>query len=315
MIYFQQPIRPPFRAEIAGAVTPPASLTEAEAKFESGAISAEELEQVRDAAVENFVNELYELGFEEVTDGGLRGAIPQEWILGNTPGKIAFPNIGRLVGWYNGLLAVTPFGCVARQDLVAPAELYARCKADGLAGYLSVEQMGADLVKACVDAIMALYEVGCRSLLLTDATWESAEWGELAQINNDVLAALPADLSVAIRPRFSALLDDAIIECAGKRMECEKIRSLYIDVLSKDHLKLLGNVGSKKNVVLGLVSTLSETPDDAGIVSKLIHDASRMVSMERLSVSNLGSLDSGDLDTQARHRKLALLQELVEENW
>lgn len=316
MIYFQQPIRPPFRAEVVGAVTPSPSLAEAVDKCKSGVITTEELDRVSSLEVERFVKELYELGFEEVTDGGLRGEIPAEWILGSTPGQIEFPNIGRLVGWYNGLLAVTPFGCVARQDLVAPAQLYAESKANGMHGYISIEMFAADLVRACVNSIIALYEVGCRSILLTDSTWESEQWGELADINNRVLAALPADMVVAIRPSLSFDLDERKLDVIAQRMACEKVRSLYIDITTHNHLQLLNSVGSKRKVVLGLVSTLTETPDDATIVSGLIREASRMVSMERMSVSNLGSLTNGVAsDSGMRHRKLALLQELVEENW
>ncbi len=63
---------PPFRADHVGSLLRPKALLEARASHAQGAISAEELREIEDRAIEEAVRRQEELGLQAVTDGEFR---------------------------------------------------------------------------------------------------------------------------------------------------------------------------------------------------------------------------------------------------
>ena len=62
----------PYRYDIVGSFLRTAAIHEARARFESGAISAEELAQVEDAEIHTLVQKEETVGLKAVTDGEYR---------------------------------------------------------------------------------------------------------------------------------------------------------------------------------------------------------------------------------------------------
>src|ERR1700750_1447260 len=64
--------KPPFRADHVGSFLRPATLREARAKREKGAITAAELKAVEDREIENNIKKQQKLGLQLATDGEFR---------------------------------------------------------------------------------------------------------------------------------------------------------------------------------------------------------------------------------------------------
>lgn len=311
MIYFPQPILPPFRCEFVGAAAVPAALAEARRRMEAGEVSADVVAEAETQAVENLVKELYELGFEEISDGNLRGAIEVSDLIGSDSAKIEFDPESRLLRNYNSLRSIVPLGVVARQDLPSPASAY--CEAIGRsAGLLSSEEAARRVEAAMMDALTALYNLGCRSVLFIDSTWGNTDYTVLAEINNRVIAALPADMTVAMRPLLVDM--DYPAETVIGRMNAENVKSLYIHSQPLKRLNLLEHVKEGRNIVVGLHPELEEQGRQDKIVS-LIELMSCKVPLECLSISNSGLETGGETNHSGLRRKLRLIKQAAEATW
>jgi len=82
---------PPFRADHVGSLLRPASLKDARARRERGQISADELRQAEDAAIERIISRQYEIGLRSATDGEFRRAMWHFDFLEHLDGVESFP--------------------------------------------------------------------------------------------------------------------------------------------------------------------------------------------------------------------------------
>lgn len=64
--------RPPFRYDIVGSFLRPAALKEKREAFAAGKISAADLKEAEDAAIQDLVAKEKEVGLHAVTDGEFR---------------------------------------------------------------------------------------------------------------------------------------------------------------------------------------------------------------------------------------------------
>ena len=65
-------VRPPFRADHVGSLLRPKQVHQAREQFAQGAITAEQLTQVEDAAIADIIRKQGEVGLKTATDGELR---------------------------------------------------------------------------------------------------------------------------------------------------------------------------------------------------------------------------------------------------
>ncbi|MDE6100726.1 MAG: hypothetical protein K2G01_06740 [Paramuribaculum sp.] len=312
MIYFPQPILPPFRCEFVGDAAVPDALSEARSRKAAGEISADDVAVAEDHAVENLVKELYELGFEEISDGNLRGAITAGDLIGTDPAQIVFDSESLLLRNFNSLRSMVPFGVIARQDLLSPASVY--CEAIGRNSEFAgcAEGVAANVVAAMTDAMMALYGLGCRSVLFIDSTWGNPDLDFLADINNRVAASLPPDMAVAMRPLLADM--DYPVETVVGRMKAESVKSLYIHSQALRRFDLLEHVDGGRNIVVGLHPELEEQGCQDKIVS-LIELMSCKFPLECLSISNSGIDGREATNYSGLRRKLRLIKQAAEATW
>ena len=195
----------PYRYDIVGSFLRTAAIHEARSKFESGAISAEELAQVEDAEITGLVQKEETVGLHAVTDGeyrrsfwhldflwGLTGAqkvksehfsvaiqgLPaqggdrpdrgQAGLPGRSPLPQALPHSCR--AWpptRRPAQAVHPLPVHAPPDLLRPFEP----NYQPIERYKDEQVLLDDLAAAYQKAVKAFYAAGCRYLQLDDTSW------------------------------------------------------------------------------------------------------------------------------------------------
>ncbi len=194
--------RPPFRADHVGSLLRPQEVLRAREDFAAGAISAQQLREIEDAAIQKIIGMQGEVGLKSATDGELRRESWHMDFIYSLGGitkvqddtiKVAFHNKDKNYEWAPPSAHVTApvtlkqtifadaFSFV--KDNAAPAQtpkltipspsmVHYRGGREAIdqAVYPDLEQFWDDLAKAYAEEIQRLYDLGCRYLQLDDTS-------------------------------------------------------------------------------------------------------------------------------------------------
>ncbi|HLJ48541.1 MAG TPA: 5-methyltetrahydropteroyltriglutamate--homocysteine S-methyltransferase [Bryobacteraceae bacterium] len=185
---------PPFRADHVGSLLRARELKEARARRDRGEITAEELKQVEDRAIEALIARQAEIGLRSATDGEFRRSMWHfdflERLDGCEPytpeGGIAFKGTAtkakgvRVVGKVGfsghpmiehfGFLREHTKGATPKMTIPSPSVLHFRGGRNAISDtvYPDLEQFYSDLGKAYNRAVHAFADAGCRYLQLDE---------------------------------------------------------------------------------------------------------------------------------------------------
>ena len=192
-----QRTKPPFRADEVGSLLRSASIKEARAKHEQGAITSADLKAVEDREIEKIIRKQEDTGLALVTDGeyrrswwhldffwGLTGCEKIKLDHGikfhgmetkpeslRIVGKLDFPADHPMLDHFRFLKAhtkVTPKMCIP-----APPVLHFRLPKDGIpkSVYPDMDAFFHDLGQTYRKAVKSFYGAGCRYLQFDDTVW------------------------------------------------------------------------------------------------------------------------------------------------
>ena len=193
----------PYRYDIVGSFLRTAAIHDARAKFESGAISAEELSKVEDTEIRGLVKKEEAVGLKAVTDGEYRHAFWHMDFLWGLTGtrkvkaehfsvafkgfqpkaetvqivdKLDFPADHPFLAHFKFLQSVTEPGVQPKQCIPSPSMLHLICcvreaNYQPIDRYKDEQVLLDDLAAAYQKAVKAFYDAGCRYLQLDDTSW------------------------------------------------------------------------------------------------------------------------------------------------
>jgi 5-methyltetrahydropteroyltriglutamate--homocysteine methyltransferase len=202
--------RPPYRADHVGSLLRPKEVLQARDEFARGAISAEQLAQVEDAAIRDAIRRQGEVGLKSATDGEMRR---QSWHMDfiyqlggitkvqDETIKVAFHNRDKNLEWTPPSAHVTApvslprtifgdafafvrdnvsAGQTPKLTIPSPSMVHYRGGRDAISAevYPDLGQFWDDLAAAYAKEIAGLHDLGCRYLQLDDTS--------LAYINDPV---------------------------------------------------------------------------------------------------------------------------------
>src|SRR5262245_59981241 len=193
----EDPMNPPFRADMVGSLLRPEPLKDARAKREKGQITADQLKKVEDEEIRKIVKKQEEIGLQLATDGefrrswwhfdffwGLQGC--KRVVLDHgiqfhgiqtkpeslkVTGKLDFPADHPMLEHFKFLKATSRV--VPKMTIPSPAVMHFRGGRAAISK-TAYPEMGAyfdDLGKLYGKAIKAFYDAGCRYLQLDDTVW------------------------------------------------------------------------------------------------------------------------------------------------
>lgn len=365
----------PFRYDIVGSFLRPSALKEARAKYQNGEITSGQLEEVENAEIVKLVQKQKEVGLQAVTDGEFRRSwwhLDFFWGLDGVDrtiidqgyefnGAKSRPETARLTGkvsfsthpfvsHYAFLKGVASDDVVARQSIPAAAQFLfeldrAENKESTQAIYPNREELLSDIAKAYKEAILALYEAGCRSVQIDDCTWGAlcdqqfmafmeqigvnvADYAnELAKLNEQVVSGLPDDFVITTH----VCRGNYVSTYAGVGGGYEPIAQtlLNIDNYSGYYLefdtdragdfKPLRFLKDNQQVVLGLFSSKFGELESKEDILKRIEEAKQYVDLDRICLSpqcGFASTEEGNhLTEEQQWQKLAFIKEIAEEIW
>lgn len=365
----------PFRNDIVGSFLRPAALKEAREKFANGEITEAQLRSVEDVEIVKLVAKQKQVGLKAVTDGEFRRSwwhldfmwgfagvdkiklesgyvfkgVTTRAETARLSDKITFTTAHPFLEHFSFLKEAAGKDVIARQAIPAPAQMFLELTRVGdnlqstLAVYSSMDELMVDIAQAYREAILSLYEVGCRSVQLDDTTWgilldpNNRERMEKSGVNID---ALLARLSKINEIATNDLPEDLVLTthvCRGNFMSTylatgsyDAIADSYFSQPNYDAFYLefdserSGNLDVLKglkdrHVVLGLVSSKTgELEDKAAIIAR-IHEAAQYVELDRLCLSpqcGFASTEEGNILTEEdQWKKLALIRDIAEEVW
>ncbi|MEC0123273.1 5-methyltetrahydropteroyltriglutamate--homocysteine S-methyltransferase [Paenibacillus pabuli] len=365
----------PFRYDIVGSFLRPSTLKEARLKYQNGEITSEQLQEVENAEIIKLVQKQKEVGLQAVTDGEFRRSwwhldffwgfdgvdrtiIDQGYQFNGAQSR---PETARLTGkvrfgshpfvsHYAFLKGIAGDDVVARQSIPAAAQFLFELdrednKESTQAIYPNRQELLADIAKAYKEAILALYDAGCRSVQIDDCTWGAlcdqqfitlmeqigvnvAEYAnELAKLNEVVVSGLPKDLVVTTH----VCRGNYVSTYAGVGGGYEPIAQtlLSIDNYSGYYLeydtdragdfKPLRFLKENQQVVLGLFSSKFGELESKEDILKRIEEAQQYVDLDRICLSpqcGFASTEEGNhLTEEQQWQKLAFIKEIAEELW
>ena len=222
--------------EHAGQFMFPAELAKSRADYSEGRISAAELKKIEDDSIAALVEQQRKAGLSAITDGELRrrswdldfltglngvdstcvtsGNLWEDTELGTvTPaieGEISFNPEHPIFEQFVFLKNLLKSGETARVTLPAPAHLLVWIMLNSNGN--SIQVIASQLAEAYRLTIKQLYELGCRSIILRDTSWNTfcdhdklkrllqggldpvSIMPMLTKVNDDALADMPADM-------------------------------------------------------------------------------------------------------------------------
>lgn len=239
-----------------------------------------------------------------------------------------------------------------KQTIPAPAQFFKELlrpenQAEVAAVYPSQADLIADIVKAYKQVIAEFYAAGARVLQLDDCTWgmlvaklpegvvakgrdEEEVRTELKQqlleINNAVLADLPADLTVnthVCRGNYNShwSASGAYDRVADPLFSEENVTAYYLEYDSdrSGGFEPLAKVTPGKYVVLGLITSKTGELEDRQLIIDRIHEAAKYVDLDHLALSpqcGFASTEEGNVLTEEQQwDKIALVKSIAEEIW
>ena len=196
-------VNPPYRADVVGSFLRPKRLLEAREAFHSGKLSRENLTKLEDECIADLVEKEKKNGLRAVTDGefrrafwhldflaalgGIRHVKAEHWSVhfeGHQPkaetivieDRIHFPKNHPFLEAYDRLKKIAG-DYPLKYTIPSPSMLHLIC-AVREANYKPTafyeahpEKLFEDLADTWVDAMLALYERGCRYLQFDDTSW------------------------------------------------------------------------------------------------------------------------------------------------
>ncbi|MEC0109490.1 5-methyltetrahydropteroyltriglutamate--homocysteine S-methyltransferase [Paenibacillus taichungensis] len=365
----------PFRYDIVGSFLRPSALKEARAKYQNGEITSGQLEEVENAEIVKLVQKQKEVGLQAVTDGEFRRSwwhLDFFWGLDGVDrtiidqgyefnGAKSRPETARLTGkvsfsshpfvsHYAFLKGVAGDDVVARQSIPAAAQFLfeldrAENKESTQAIYPNREELLTDIAKAYKEAILALYEAGCRSIQIDDCTWGAlcdqqfmafmeqigvnvADYAnELAKLNEEVVSGLPEDLVVTThvcRGNYVSTyagVGGGYEPIAQTLLNIDNYSGYYLefDTERAGDFKPLRFLKDNQQVVLGLFSSKFGELENKEDILKRIEEANQYVDLDRICLSpqcGFASTEEGNhLTEEQQWQKLAFIKEIAEELW
>lgn len=365
----------PFRADIVGSFLRPAELKEARKQFSEGRISADDLKKTEDRLITELVHKQKAAGLKVATDGefrrsywhldffwGLEGiehnVLEHGYLFhdeetradsARLEGKVRFNPGHPFLSHFAFLKSVVSGDVVPKQTIPAPAQLYAELLRGENAKVISkyyndTESLVNDIAEAYNKTILALYDLGCRTVQIDDCTWgcicDKDFWESMAgqgfdmdslqtiylTLNNKAIANLPSDLVVnthICRGNYhSTWAAQGGYEPVAKRLFGEENVNAYYLEYDTDRaggFEPLKYISGEKKVVLGLITTKFPELEDKATVIARIHEASKYVPLERLYLSpqcGFASTEEGNILTEEQEwAKIALVQEIAKEVW
>jgi len=188
--------KPPFRADVVGSLLRTATLKEARAKREKGAITALQLEEVEDREIEKIIKKQEDVGLKVATDGEFRRSWWHFDFFGMLDGVeiheldrgIQFQGVqtkprsirikGKLGFSHHPMLEHFKFlkahtRVVPKMCIPSPATLHFRLEPNAVDTkfYADRSAIFDDLAKTYRQAVRAFYDAGCRYLQFDDTAW------------------------------------------------------------------------------------------------------------------------------------------------
>jgi 5-methyltetrahydropteroyltriglutamate--homocysteine methyltransferase len=210
--------------------------------------------------------------------------------------------------------------------------------------YKDVDQFWSDTVEAFTRELRALADAGCRYVQIDETAFakfgdpdvkaslaaRGDDWSTLIDkyiaLTNQVLAAAPDDMHIGIHlcrgnrgGHWHA--EGSYEEVADRLFNALAIQFYFLeyDTPRAGSFTPLRFVPKHKAVVLGLVSTKVPGLEDEGTLKRRLDDATKFVSIDRLSVSpqcGFASVETGNpVTVEAEIRKLERICELAREIW
>jgi 5-methyltetrahydropteroyltriglutamate--homocysteine methyltransferase len=210
--------------------------------------------------------------------------------------------------------------------------------------YKDVDQFWSDTVEAFTRELRALADAGCRYVQIDETAFakfgdpdvkaslaaRGDDWSTLIDnyiaLTNQVLAAAPKDMHIGIHlcrgnrgGHWHA--EGSYEEVADRLFNALAIQFYFLeyDTPRAGSFTPLRFVPKHKAVVLGLVSTKVPGLEDKGTLKRRLDDATKFVSIDRLSVSpqcGFASVETGNpVTVEAEIRKLERICELAREIW
>ena len=193
--------KPPFRYDIVGSFLRPAALKEKRAAFAAGTLTAEDLKQAEDAAIQDLVAKEKQVGLQAVTDGefrrrywhldfladleGVTEVSAEAWSVhfkGAQP-KASTVRITGTLGFGNHpflehfkYLQAIAGDTLVKMTIPSPSMLHLICCVRekhyvAIPQYEDKQKLYADIARTYQEAIRAFYDAGCRYLQLDDTSW------------------------------------------------------------------------------------------------------------------------------------------------
>jgi 5-methyltetrahydropteroyltriglutamate--homocysteine methyltransferase len=194
--------RPPFRADHVGSLLRPQEVLQARDDFAAGQISAEQLKEIEDAAIQKIIGMQGEVGLKTATDGELRRESWHMDFIYSLGGitkvqddtiKVAFHNKDKNFEWTPPSAHVTAPVTLEttifadaftylkdnaspeqtpKLTIPSPSMVHYRGGREAIdqAIYPDLAQFWDDLARAYADEIQRLYDLGCRYLQLDDTS-------------------------------------------------------------------------------------------------------------------------------------------------
>ena len=367
-------VNPPYRADIVGSFLRPAAIHEARAAFESGKLSRDALTAIEDREIAALIQKERANGLKAVTDGEFRRAMwhmdflqalsgvetihPEHYSVAfndrqpkaltiRIANRIGFPADHPFLDAFDRLKKIageTPI----KYTIPSPSMLHIICcvrEANYVAidAYQDEEELFADMAKTWTDALLELYERGCRYLQFDDTSWGNlcsaemrAAWSargidldrvarKYVEVINKVVDAKPADMTLTMhicRGNFrSTWFSSGGYEPVAETLfgGC-RVDGFFLEYDTEragtfEPLRLIRN----QTVVLGLVSSKVPELEDKAAIKARVEEATKYVPLEQLCLSpqcGFASTEEGNLLTEAdQWAKIRLCVETAKEIW
>jgi 5-methyltetrahydropteroyltriglutamate--homocysteine methyltransferase len=210
--------------------------------------------------------------------------------------------------------------------------------------YKDIDQFWSDTVEAFARELHALAQAGCHYVQIDETAFakfgdpdvkaslaaRGDDWSALIDkyiaVTNQVLAAAPQDMHIGIHlcrgnrgGHWHA--EGSYEEVADRLFNALAVQFYFLeyDTPRAGSFTPLRFVPKHKAVVLGLVSTKVPHLEDKATLKHRLDDATKFVSIDRLSVSpqcGFASVETGNpVTVEAEIRKLELICELAREIW
>lgn len=368
-------ILPPFRADHVGSFLRTDAVANARAMFHKGLISRDGLTRVEDGEIAKLVQKEKECGLKAVTDGEFRRAFwhldflvgldgveniaAKAWsthFQGTQPkattavitGKVGFPKDHPFLDAFRRLKKIAG-DTMVKFTIPSPSMLYQICIVrdkdyQPIPMYKDNDALLlSDIEKTWTDAMLALYNEGCRYLQFDDTSWGEfcsdektklySSYGrdlkkvqeDYVKVLNGVLSHKPADMTITMhicRGNFRSTWSSAggyepVADILFSHCQVDGFFLEY-DSDRAGGFEPLRFIKDQK-VVLGLITSKTPELEKEDDVIARIHEAEKYLPLDQLSLSpqcGFASTEEGNLLTEDEEwAKIRLVKTIAEKVW